>query len=104
MRTRDPMPIYRFCFGFQTPAQLRHWPDDEDSNFVDIDAPTEAAALEWGQEVAQQFVNRLFQPEPVDWRKFGYAFWLEAPKNPEQAVKPGQLPDIERMTRRYRDE
>jgi hypothetical protein len=105
------MPLYLYRFGFESPRQLRdnaaHGWDDEDSQGVLIEAPDEAAALAWGQEVSERFVQLLFKDERVSWRKLGYANWIERDVetwDDQQRVSVGTLPDFGSWLRPYEGE
>lgn len=77
---------YLFVFGYCTPTQLRnnqqHGWDDEDSYAFFVDASSEADALNWGREIADQYVRCLFERsdwngEKPAWLQEGYASWIE---------------------------
>lgn len=69
---------YVFQFGYETPQQqaanAAHGWDDESSQWLVIEATDEAAALAWGQEVAERFVRELGSGS---WRAGKFAHWVE---------------------------
>ena len=91
-----------FRFGYETPALAASnahggW-DDEFSEYVVIDAPDEAAALEWGCEVAERFVQGL---SGESWRAGNFAHWIEPLSEcpwatGREAVAVGQVPEFSR--------
>ncbi len=105
------MTPFLYKFGFESPRQFRnnaaHGWDDEDSQGVLIDAPDEAAALAWGQEVSERFIKLLFKDEGVSWQQLRYANWIE-PKvetwPEQQRVAVGTLPDFSSWLRPYEGE
>lgn len=105
------MPLYLYTFGFESPRQFRNnkahdW-DDEDSIGILIEAPDEAAALAWGQELSERFVQLLFNDESVSWRKLGYSNRIEAKLETwadHQRVAVGTLPDFGSWLRPYEGE
>jgi hypothetical protein len=70
--------VFVFRFGYETPqhaaANTRHGWDDEDSQYVLIDAPDEASALNWGRDVAERFVREM---GGGSWRAGKFAHWIE---------------------------
>ena len=90
--------VFVFCFGYETPRQAianaeRGW-DDEDSEYVLIEAPNEAEALKWGCELAERFVQSL---GGASWKAGNFAHWVEllsdCPWASERAViGVGQFP------------
>jgi hypothetical protein len=56
------MPEFVFQFGYEAPwekeSNERYGTDFESSQWTIIDAPDEAAALSWGCEIAEQFVQQ----------------------------------------------
>ena len=78
------MPIFLFRFGYETPAQHRNnkargW-DDEDSQAVFIEASGSDAALEWGREIAEQYVRKLWSIDGDSgpgWKESEFAHWIE---------------------------
>jgi hypothetical protein len=64
LNSADRMPIFLFRFGFETPVPYRnneaHGWDDEDSHAVFIECADPDAALKWGREIAEAFVQRLW--------------------------------------------
>lgn len=90
-----------FCFVFETPNQYRHNAergfDDEDSAALWIVAATPADALQWGQTVAQAYVDWLFsraQAEGYSWRDAGFANWIEADQNSLSPASLMQSPPV----------
>lgn len=105
------MPLFLYRFGYESPCQFRnngaHGSDDEDSQGLLIEAPDEAAALMWGQEVSERFVQLLFKDESASWRKLGYTNWIEPQLerwDDQQRVSVGTLPDFESWLRPYESE
>ena len=77
---------YLYVFSFCTPTQWinndKHGWDDEDSYVLFINAASENDALEWGREISERFVTRLFERSDWDgttpsWREGGFANWIE---------------------------
>jgi len=105
------MPKYLFRFGFCGPDQLKSneendW-DDESSDALFIEAENERVAEDWGVEVAEYLVRRLFEisnwNEPIpSWKESAFAYWIEKdvtslPKDfldVRLAVKTGELPSF----------
>ena len=94
------MPVFVFRFGYESPQQVvanaRHGWDDESSQWVVIDASDEAAALAWGREVAERFVQEL---RGGSWRAGNFAHWIEPLSAcPWASVRPpvaeGQFPEF----------
>jgi hypothetical protein len=101
-----------FCFGFEAPPQRsyneRFGTDDESSSCVFVLATSQEEALNWGREVAEAFVQHIFQAEcqstpPPSWKSDGYAHWLETPSDEAYgwaeragapAVRLGEFPDF----------
>lgn len=93
------MPTFVFRFGFESPVERdsneRYGTDFESSQFVVIEAPDEAAALDWGCEVAERFVQ---QACGVSWRAGEFARWVEPLSEcpwaaGQEVVGVGQFPD-----------
>jgi hypothetical protein len=78
------MPIFLFRFGFETPVQHRNneargW-DDEDSQAVFIECADSGVALDWGREIAEAFVQRLWDDHGgsgPSWKAGEFAHWIE---------------------------
>jgi hypothetical protein len=72
---------YLYVFGYETPDEARSnqtmSTDFESSAMLRILAKDEAAALEWGREVSEQFVKVLFGDSSVSWKRDGFACWIE---------------------------
>lgn len=93
---------YLFRFGYNFPAQylanMKHGWDDEDSKAVFILAGSENEALNWGREVAEAFVARLYaqepETEPMSWKEGEYAHWIENDPQGEGGFKPEHLLNI----------
>jgi hypothetical protein len=99
---------YLFRLGYESPEDLRvneaHNSDFESSSAVWIEASDEAAALEWGQQIAEAFVARLFQDagEPeYSWKQTGFAFWIEQEAPEAWSTLPstvaGKMPDFDAL-------
>ena len=98
------MPKYLFTFGYETPIQAKnnnqYGLDDEDSLNVFIKAENELQALEWGREIAEDYVRKLYQDPAISWKAQGFSHWIE--KNLEKygqkalskipTVKTGEYP------------
>jgi hypothetical protein len=71
--------VFVFRFGYETAQQVAanalHGWDDEDSNYIVIDATDEAEALEWGREIAEEYVNSL---GGGSWKAGNFAHWVES--------------------------
>lgn len=101
------MTRFLFIFGFETPAQARnnqaHGWDDEESEALGIFAPSAPEALEWGCEVAERFIQRLFRNDAVSWKAQRFAHWIEPEGSPRSVsvdwstlpvVRCGEYPDF----------
>lgn len=94
------MPKFVFQFGYETPEQeaanaLHGW-DDEDSQWVIIDAADEESALRWGCEIAERFVDQM---GGSSWRADKFAHWVDPLINcpwaiGRDAAAIGQLPEF----------
>lgn len=75
------MKQYNFMFGYESPVEYevnnRLGSDDESSALVIITAGSEAEALAWGAEIAEQFLRDLFHDPAVSWKQRRYASWIE---------------------------
>lgn len=109
------MTRYLFRFGYCTPSQWAaneaHGGEDESSSAFFVEADSPEAALAWGAEVAEAFVQSLFSSSgwtagAPSWKEARFAHWLEeSPEDafpPEQlrtlpVVKAGELPDLRRL-------
>jgi len=107
------MSRYLFRFGFCTPVQFAsnsaHGWDDEASSSFFIEAESSDQALEWGEEVADRFVQALFAAEGgevFDWRASDFARWIDDSPEEEysarqlankQVVKVGEFPDFTKL-------
>jgi hypothetical protein len=104
------MNEFLYVFGFENPADRevnnRLGTDYESSNLIKIIAESETQAKEWGDEVAEKFVNFLFSREGLNdtcWKTDSYSSWIE--KNPDEhilqnwkrilTVKIGEYPDFD---------
>jgi hypothetical protein len=74
----EVMPAFVFQFGYESPAERavneQVGTDLESSQWVLIEAPDEVAALSWGREVAERFVQ---QSCGESWRAGNFAHWVE---------------------------
>ena len=105
------MKEHLFIFGFETPSEYEHnaehGTDDEDCEAVYIQAESEQAAVEWGAEIAEEFLRCLFKDPNVSWKKRTYAGFIDnhptTKWTPEecarnlQHVNYGEMPDIAKM-------
>ena len=95
------MSLFVFRFGYESPADedsntIGGW-DDESSQWIIIDAPNEAAAMSWGDEIAEQFVCALGAKQ--SWRSGNFARWVEPLAacpwaTGKEVVAIGQIPDF----------
>lgn len=94
------MPAFVFQFGYETPVERmvnkQEGTDFESSQWVVIEAPDEAAALSWGCEVAERFVQ---QTCGESWRAGNFAHWVlplsECPWAVDrQSVAVGRYPEF----------
>jgi hypothetical protein len=95
------MPAFVFQFGYHTPDDHEAnnaGIDFESNEWVVIDAPDKAAALEWGCAVAERFVSQTYG---VSWQAKNFAHWVEplaacpwATGRP--IVRVGEYPDFTR--------
>lgn len=76
--------LYRFRFGFESPADSFHnriaGCDAESSGEVEISARSKVAAEGAGQEYAESLVNLLFMKSgesPPEWKAGNYSNWIE---------------------------
>jgi hypothetical protein len=94
------MPEFVFQFGYESPAERavneQDGTDFESSQWVVIDAPDEAAALSWGCEIAEWFVQNACGES---WRAGNFAYWVSPLAECPWAigrlpVAIGQFPDL----------
>ena len=102
------MAAFLYRFGYESPRQLRnndaHGWDDEDSQWLVIEADTEADALAWGHEVSERFLRLLFHDNTVSWRSRGYASTIESKgvaSSDIQTVHVGHEPTFELWLSRH---
>jgi hypothetical protein len=99
------MPHYVYIFGFETPDEARYndrtGQDFQSSDSVVIEANDEAAALAWGNHVAERFLELLYRDSGMSWRDRGYVGWIEDHSKPsshcwanELRVRVHELPDF----------
>lgn len=105
------MQTFLFRFGFESPEQFHannaHGWDDEDSQGVLISARTEDEALAWGRQIAEAFLQQLYQDKLISWLVRGYANWLEKPGEfwpGLQHVRVGDWPDYTVWLKPYRQD
>ncbi len=105
------MQEYLFCWGYETPNQLRMneangW-EDEDSMSVFITAESEQAAINWGREIAERFFCKLHNNEDISWKNHRYASCIldtaDAQVHTVLRVSVGEMPDLDTMISRYND-
>ena len=76
------MPQFLYVFGYCTPFQERnnarslYW-NDEDSRAVWIEADSAELALDWGREISERFVRKLFADPSMSWKEREFAHWIE---------------------------
>ena len=99
-----------FIFGFESPTEYlsneRDGTDFESSWAVWIGAKNADIALEWGRQIAEEFVDRLFEQAGFpkrSWTDHGFAHWVSTePAELERArseasiqkVAAGKMPDF----------
>jgi len=75
------MPEFLYRFGYETPEQAKanaaHGWDDECSEAVFIEADSPSQALEWGREISERFVRRLYGDSSISWLRSDFAHWIE---------------------------
>ena len=75
------MPTFLFRFGYEDALEMKcnagTGSDYESSNGVFIEADSEADALAWGCEIAEQFMKHEHGAPSISWRALGYAHWIE---------------------------
>jgi hypothetical protein len=107
----------RFCyqFGFETPRMERlNKKDGDDAKALEsvwILAESRENALEWGNEIAQRFIQKLFGDPAKSWKAGRFARWVEdafewkdSDKSAKkmQTVRVGSYPDFDRMVQDWR--
>src|SRR5262245_38107836 len=99
--------LYVFQFGFESPVERAtnqsEGTDFESSDWVLIDAPDESAALSWGCEIAEEFIQRLCGES---WRAGNFAHWVTLQSDcpgveGRSALKIGQFPDFTKWLADY---
>lgn len=95
------MPTFLFMFGFETPRQHRmnkaHNLDDEDSHAVFIECSDPEAALTWGREIAESFVQRLWavdRGDPSSWKQGQFAHWIESSADEIARARAAGMPCV----------
>ena len=72
---------YLFIFGYEHPAEhdanADQGADYESSGVVRIIAADKLEALNWGREIAENFVAQLYRDPTVSWKSLGFAAWVE---------------------------
>jgi hypothetical protein len=109
-RMASAEPTFLFMFGFESPAEhIRNeangW-DDESSWAVWISAVSSDAALNWGRQIAEEFVRQLYVRAgvaPRSWIADDFAHWISTDESEIQrakladsipTVRDGQIPDL----------
>jgi len=84
------MPRFLYRFGYETPRQWKaneeHEWDDESSGALWIEADDEESAIEWGAEISEASVRRLFESSGWEgdipsWKGARFAHWIDNPLN-----------------------
>jgi hypothetical protein len=101
---------YLYIFGYRTPEQTiaasRDENAEESSDAVFIQAASPELALEWGREISERYVQRLFGDRPVDWKSMNFAHWVESEPREEYpasileaipVVTYGNYPDFKHL-------
>ncbi len=102
------MKEYLYVFGYETPVQRKnnaqHGWDDEDSHALYILASNEQRALKWGHQIAERFIEALYDDPNASWSRGEHAAWIETEDRftKDQVrqipnVKDGEYPDIRKM-------
>lgn len=85
------MQVFMYSFGYETPEQeqnnRRFGYGDEDSAAVLIRAADASQALAWGNQVAEAFLTKMYEPDEVSWKARGYSSWVE-PCNEDESDLP----------------
>jgi hypothetical protein len=80
---------YLFIFGYEDVEEKKandaQGTDFESSAFVRIVASGEQQALEWGREIADHFIARLYGDPTKSWKREGFAAWIE--QSPEEHLR-----------------
>lgn len=103
------MSKYLYSFGYETPRQWKaneeHGWDDESSASLWIEADDEASAMNWGAEVSEAAVRRLFELSDwggniPSWKAARFSRWIDDPAEFSSddlaqlpVVRFGELPD-----------
>ncbi len=86
------MARYLYVFAYQTPAQVeaaaRGGFAEEASEAVFIEADSAEQAMEWGQQISEEFIKSLFPQGEMSWKSQNFAHWIEAEP---QAEYPADL-------------
>ena len=68
--------LYIFCY--KTPEQMATSDPDESSEAFFIEASSADEALEWGREISERFIARLFGNTGTSWKTMGFPHWVES--------------------------
>jgi len=92
-----PNHTYYFLFSYHRPGVWEEIQHDQSFDFesigvLAINAPNEAAALEWGKHLAAWYVSKLYLDYPeltYNWPPDDCAYWVETsmPEGCENRVK-----------------
>ncbi len=103
------MSIFFYHFGYERPDEQksneRNGTDFESSGYFLIDADDEQAALKWGDELANWFVQEAFRGKiSYQWINSEFASWIEHDEKPPSennfpAIKIGDYPDLKTAMR-----
>jgi hypothetical protein len=76
------MAKFLYVFAYQTPAQIKAAAAgayaEEASAAMFIEADSAEKALEWGEQISEDFLKRLFPEGDISWKRQNYAHWIEA--------------------------
>jgi hypothetical protein len=76
------MAKFLYVFAYQTPAQVKAAAAgeyaEEASEAVFIEAESAEQALDWGKQISEDFLKRLFPQGDISWKDLNFAHWIEA--------------------------
>jgi hypothetical protein len=81
------MPRYLYVFSYRTPIQeatsQETGPSEEASEALFIEAADASQALDWGREVSEAYVQKLFGNQQLSWKSQGFSHWVESEPHKE---------------------
>ncbi|MCX7356646.1 MAG: hypothetical protein NT015_00615 [Alphaproteobacteria bacterium] len=102
---------FLFSFGFESPEERRSnersGTDFESSWSVRIAANSGEEAIDWGRQVAETFVRRLYQNAGMpdrSWIADGFAHWIEESEDHGEdapSVTVGEMPNFDWALKRF---